>query len=56
MMSLILKLHLMIPVLVTLKTNLSKRNLSENEISLLSKGHNFIPPCKKVDVARLKLE
>ena len=36
--------------------NLSKRNLSENEISLLSKGHNFIPPYTKVDVARLKLE
>ena len=36
--------------------NLSKRNLSENEISLLSKGLNFIPACNKVDVARLKLE
>ena len=36
--------------------NLSKRNLSENEISLLSKGLNFIPTCNKVDVARLKLE
>ena len=32
--------------------NLSKRNLSENEISLLSKGLNFIPTCNKVDVAR----
>ena len=36
--------------------NLSKRNLSENEISLLSKGLYFIPTCSKVDVARLKLE
>ena len=36
--------------------NLSKRNLSENEISLLSKGLNFIPTSNKVDVARLKLE
>ena len=36
--------------------NLSKRNLSENEISLLSKGLNFFPTCNKVDVARLKLE
>ena len=36
--------------------NLSKRDLSENEISLLSKGLNFIPTCNKVDGARLKLE
>ena len=36
--------------------NLSKRNLSENEFFLLSKGLNFIPTCNKVDVARLKLE
>ena len=36
--------------------NLSKRDLSENEISLLSKGLNFIPTCNKVDVARLKLK
>ena len=36
--------------------NLSKRDLSENEISLLSKGLNFIPTCNKVDVARLKME
>ena len=36
--------------------NLSKRDLSENEISLLSKGLNFIPTCNKVDVVRLKLE
>ena len=36
--------------------NLSKRNLTENEISLLSKGLNFIPTCNKVDIAKLKLE
>ena len=36
--------------------NLSKRNLSENEISLLSKGLNFILTRNKVDVARSKLE
>ena len=36
--------------------NLSKRDLSENKISLLSKGLNFIPTCNKVDVARLKME
>ena len=36
--------------------NLSRQNLSENEISLLSKGLDFIPTCNKVDVAGLKLE
>ena len=36
--------------------NWSKRNLTENEISLLSKGLNFIPTCNKVDIAKLKLE
>ena len=36
--------------------NLSKRDLGENEISLFSKGLNFIPTCNKIDVARLKLE
>ena len=36
--------------------NFSKRNLTENEIYLLSKGLNFIPTCTKVDVAKLKLE
>ena len=36
--------------------NLSKRNLTQNEISLLSKGVNFVPTCNKVYVARLKLE
>ena len=36
--------------------NLSKLNLSENEITLLSKDHNFIPTCNKVDIAKLKLE
>ena len=35
--------------------HLSKRNLTENEISLLLKGLDFIPTCNKVDVARLKL-
>ena len=35
---------------------LSKRNLSENEISLLPKGLNFIPTWNKVDVASLKFE
>ena len=36
--------------------NLAKRNLTENEISFLSKGFNFIPTCNKVDAAMLKLE
>ena len=36
--------------------NLSQRDLSENEISLLSKGLNAMPTCNKVDVGRLKLE
>ena len=36
--------------------NLSERDLSENEISLLSKHLNFIPTCNMVDVAMLKLE
>ena len=36
--------------------NLSKRNLTENEISLLSRGLKFISTCNKVDVAKLKLE
>ena len=36
--------------------NLSQRDLSENEISLLSKGLNVMPTCNKVDVGRLKLE
>ena len=43
-------------ILIENVINLSKRDLSENEISLLSKGLNFIPTCNKVDVARLKLE
>ena len=36
--------------------NLSKRNLTENEISLLSRGLKLISICNKVDVAKLKLE
>ena len=36
--------------------NLSKRKVSESEISFLSKGLNFIPTCNKVDLAKLKLE
>ena len=36
--------------------NLPKRDLTETEISLLSKVLNLIPTCNKVDVARLKLE
>ena len=36
--------------------NFSKRNLNENKISFSSKGPNFIAACKKIDVARLKLE
>ena len=35
--------------------NLSKRNLTENEISLLWNSLNFIPTCNKVDIAKLKL-
>ena len=38
------------------KINLSKRTLTENEISLLPKGLNFITTWNKLDVARLKLE
>ena len=36
--------------------NLPKQNLTENDISLLSKGLNFTPTCNMVDVARLKLQ
>ena len=35
---------------------LSKQNLTENGISLLSNSLNFIPTCNKVDAARLNLE
>ena len=36
--------------------SLSKRNLTKNEIFLLSKGLNFVPTFNKVDIAKLKLE
>ena len=36
--------------------NLSKRNLNDAEIFLLSKGLNFIPTCNNIDKAKLKME
>ena len=36
--------------------NLSKRNLHDAEISLLSKGLNFVPTCNNIDKAKLKME
>ena len=36
--------------------NLSKRNLSSAEISLLSKGLKFVPTANKIDQAKLKRE
>ena len=33
-----------------------KQNLTENGVSLFSNGLNSIPICKKVDVAKLKLD
>ena len=36
--------------------NLSRRNLSSAEISLLSKGLKFVPRADKVDQAKLKRE
>ena len=36
--------------------NLSKRNLTDSEISLLSKGLNFIPTSNRIDKAKLKRE
>ena len=36
--------------------NLSKRNLNDAEISLLSKGLNFVPTCNNIDKAKLKME
>ena len=36
--------------------NLSKRNLSASEISLLSKGLKFVPTANKIDCAKLKTE
>ena len=34
--------------------NLSKRNLNDAEISLLSKGLNFVPTCNNIDKAKLR--
>ena len=36
--------------------NLSRRNLSASEISLLSKGLKFVPTANKIDRAKLKTE
>ena len=36
--------------------NLSRRNLSEAEISLLSKGQKFLPTVNKIDRTKLKAE
>ena len=36
--------------------NLSRRNLSEAEIFLLSKGLKFVPTASKIDIAKLKTE
>ena len=36
--------------------NLSKRNLNDVEISLLSKGLNFVPTCNNIYKAKLKME
>ena len=36
--------------------NLSKRNLNDAEISLLSQGLNFVPTCNKVYKAKVKME
>ena len=36
--------------------NLSKRNLNDAEISLLSKGLNFVPAGNNIDKAKLKME
>ena len=36
--------------------NLSRRNLSASEISLLSKGLKFVPTVNKIDRAKLKTE
>ena len=36
--------------------NLSKRNLTDSEISLLSKGFNFVPTSNTIDKAKLKRE
>ena len=36
--------------------NLSRRNLSTAEISLLSRGLKFVPTANKIDQAKLKRE
>ena len=36
--------------------NLSRRNISRSEISLLSKGLKFVPSANKIDRAKLKRE
>ena len=36
--------------------NLSRRNLTGSEISLLSKGLNFVPTSNTIDKAKLKME
>ena len=36
--------------------NLSRRNLTDSEISLLSKGLNFVPTSNTIDKAKLKTE
>ena len=36
--------------------NLSRRNLTGSEISLLSKGLNFVPTSNTIDKAKLKTE
>ena len=35
--------------------NLSRQNLSGSKISLLSKGHNFVPTSNTIDKAKLKM-
>ena len=41
---------------VKMLINLSRRNLSPSEISLLSKGLKFVPAANKIDCAKLKTE
>ena len=36
--------------------NLSRRNLTDSKISLLSKGLNFVPTSNTIDKAKLKTE
>ena len=46
----------MVNLLVKMLINLSRRNLSPSEISLLSKGLKFVPTANKIDCAKLKTE